>query len=191
MLTYTFRSYGAIVESSHAELVRDVRCDLPKAATKLRKIRQQIQRDRENAAERAALMTKAEAKLAAAIAAAHDGQLPSGAEAATKTKGEERRTFREAMRRRIREVAAILKLSEEQIEWPLTLKHREIGRFCLEHGVQAEWLLEGRGRIFKDDPIEVGPNMTGAEFAEVVRTLPIADQQAIAVKLREFAERRQ
>ncbi|MGY3239978.1 hypothetical protein ACVMAJ_006868 [Bradyrhizobium sp. USDA 4448] len=32
--------------------------------------------------------------------------------------------------------------------------------------------------------------MTGAEFAEVVRTLPIADQQAIAAKLRQLAERR-
>ncbi len=70
----------------------------------------------------------------------------------------------------------------------MTLRHREIGRFCLERGIQAEWLLEGRGRTFRDDPIEVGPNMTGAEFVEF--TLPIADQQAISAELRQIAERR-
>ena len=94
----------------------------------------------------------------------------------------------EAMRQRIREVAAILKLSEEQIARPLTLRHQEIGGFCLGHGIQAEWLLEGRRRIFKGDPIEVGPNMTGAEFAEVVRTLPKSAQQEIEAKLREMVQ---
>jgi hypothetical protein len=39
--------------------------------------------------------------------------------------------------------------------------------------------LEVKGRIFMKDPIRLGPNSTGAEFAAVVRTLPEAKQQMI------------
>lgn len=67
MLTYAFRSYDSIMASSEAELARDVRCDTNKAATKLFKIRRQIQRDRELAAAREALLTVVEARLAAAL----------------------------------------------------------------------------------------------------------------------------
>jgi hypothetical protein len=81
-------------------------------------------------------------------------------------------------------------LSDEEIKPALTLKHREIARFSEQHGVNMEWLLEGKGRIFKTDPITVNPNMTGSEFAAVVRTLPAAEQRLIEAKLREMARKR-
>jgi hypothetical protein len=55
-----------------------------------------------------------------------------------------RREFNEAMRRRIRDVAASRGLSDEEIEPALTLKHQEIARFSVRHGVNIEWLLEGK-----------------------------------------------
>jgi hypothetical protein len=70
MHTFVFRSYDLIIASSEVELVRDVRQDPHKAATKLRNIREQLRRDREHAAARAVLLTKAEARLSAAIAVA-------------------------------------------------------------------------------------------------------------------------
>jgi Mg/Co/Ni transporter MgtE len=42
-----------------------------------------------------------------------------------------------------------------------------------------EWLLEGKGRIFQKDRITLNQNMTAAELAAVVRTLPEAEQQTI------------
>jgi hypothetical protein len=62
---------------------------------------------------------------------------------------EERHKFKEAMRQRIREIAAARNLSDEDIEPTLKLKHEEIGRFCLAHGVSIGWLLEGEGDVFK------------------------------------------
>ncbi|MBR1086449.1 hypothetical protein JQ621_03065 [Bradyrhizobium manausense] len=70
MHTFVFRSYELIITSPEADLVRDVRCDVHKARTKLRKIREQMDADRKHAAARADLLTKAEAKLSAAIAQA-------------------------------------------------------------------------------------------------------------------------
>jgi hypothetical protein len=61
-----------------------------------------------------------------------------------------RREFKEAMRRRIRDVAASRDLSDEEIRPALRLKHEEIARFSERHGVTIEWLLEDKGRIFKD-----------------------------------------
>jgi hypothetical protein len=90
-----------------------------------------------------------------------------------------RREFKEAMRQRIRDIAASRNLSAEDIKGVMTLKHHEIARFTEVHGVNLEWLLEGRGRIFEKDPIRLNPNSTGAEFAAVVRTLPEAKQQMI------------
>ena len=55
------------------------------------------------------------------------------------------RKFKEAMRQRIREVAASRDLSDEEIKPALTLKHQEIARFSEQHGVSIHWLLEGRG----------------------------------------------
>jgi hypothetical protein len=40
------------------------------------------------------------------------------------------------------------------------------------------------------DPIELSPNMTGSEFASVVRTLPLADQRKIEAKAREILSNR-
>ena len=102
-----------------------------------------------------------------------------------------RREFKEAMRRRIRDVAASRDLSDEEIKPALTLKHQEIARFSEQHGVNIEWLLEGKGRIFKNDPITLSPNMTGSEFAAVVRTLPADGQRAIEAKIGEILEERQ
>jgi hypothetical protein len=59
-----------------------------------------------------------------------------------------RREFKEAMRRRIRDVAASRDLSDDEIKPALTLKHEEIANFSEQHGVSIEWLLEGKGRIF-------------------------------------------
>jgi hypothetical protein len=100
-----------------------------------------------------------------------------------------RREFKEVMRRRIRDIAGSRDLSDEEIKPALTLKHQEIARFSERHGVNIEWLLEGRGRVFKKDPITVNPNMTGGEFAAVVRTLPAADQRSIEARLREMARK--
>ncbi|SHH17293.1 hypothetical protein SAMN05443248_3948 [Bradyrhizobium erythrophlei] len=97
-----------------------------------------------------------------------------------------RREFKEAMRQRIREIAASRDLSDEEIKPVLRLKHEEVGRFTEKHGVNLAWLLEGKGRIFKKDPIRLGPTMTGDEFAAVVATLPMADQQATSAMMREM-----
>ena len=60
-----------------------------------------------------------------------------------------RREFKEAMRQRIRDIAASRDLSDEEIRPVLKLKHHEIACFSEAHGVSLEWLLEGKGRIFK------------------------------------------
>jgi hypothetical protein len=60
-----------------------------------------------------------------------------------------RREFKDAMRQRIRDIAASRDLSDEEIRPVLKLKHHEIGNFTEKHGVNLEWLLEGKGRIFK------------------------------------------
>jgi hypothetical protein len=62
---------------------------------------------------------------------------------------EERRAFKEAMRQRIREIAATLNLSDDCIRPVLSLKHRHIGEFVQAYGVSCDWLLEGRGNVFK------------------------------------------
>jgi hypothetical protein len=101
-----------------------------------------------------------------------------------------RREFKEAMRQRIRDIAASRDLSDEEIKPALTLKHHEIANFTEKHGVNFEWLLEGKGRIFEKDPIRLGPNMTGGELAAVVATMPMADQQAIRATVREILQER-
>lgn len=99
-----------------------------------------------------------------------------------------RREFKDAMRQRIRDIAASRDLSDEEIKPALTLKHHEIGKFTEKHGVNLEWLLEGKGGIFKKDPIRLSPNMTGDGFAAVVATMPMADQQAIRTKIAQIAQ---
>jgi hypothetical protein len=61
-----------------------------------------------------------------------------------------RRAFKDAMRQRIRDIAASRDLSDEEIKPVLKLKHHEIANFTEVHGVNLEWLLEGKGRIPDD-----------------------------------------
>jgi hypothetical protein len=99
-----------------------------------------------------------------------------------------RREFKDAMRQRIRDEAASRDLSDEESKPVLKLKHHEIAEFTEKHGVNIEWLLEGKGRIFKKDPIRLSPNSTGAEFAAGVATMPMADQQAIRTMVRDLSQ---
>jgi hypothetical protein len=92
-----------------------------------------------------------------------------------------RREFKEAMRQRIRDIAASRDLSDEEIKPVLKLKHEEVGRFTETHGVNLGWLLEGKGRIFKKDQ---------QDLAAVVATMPMADQQAIRATIREILQER-
>jgi hypothetical protein len=63
-----------------------------------------------------------------------------------------RREFKEAMRQRIREIAASHDLSDEEIRPVLKLKYQEIANFTEKHGVNLAWLLEGKGQIFESGP---------------------------------------
>lgn len=101
-----------------------------------------------------------------------------------------RREFKQAMRQRIRDIAASRDLSDEEIKPALTLKHLEIARFSQQHGVNLEWLLEERGSVFETDPIRIGPNMTGKELVAVLATLPQDDQEMIKAMLRQMSEKR-
>lgn len=65
----------------------------------------------------------------------------------------ERRAFREAMRQRIRDIAAARDIPASDIKSALSLRHQKIGEFVEKHGVRLEWLLEGRGRVFKERPM--------------------------------------
>jgi hypothetical protein len=85
MHNLVFRSYSLIVEAPEAELVRDVQINTDKAKVKLRKIREQIVIDRDRAAARADMMTKAEAKLSAAIELAKVSEQGTGTGAGRET----------------------------------------------------------------------------------------------------------
>jgi hypothetical protein len=97
-----------------------------------------------------------------------------------------RRAFKEAMRQRIREIAASRDLSDEEIRPVLSLKHQRVAEFVDKHGVNFKWLYEGMGSIFKTGPklLEVGNPAT------VVATMPEADQQAIRATVREILQER-
>ena len=71
----------------------------------------------------------------------------------------------------------------------MTLKHHEIAKFTERHDVNPEWLLEGKGRIFKKGKIQPNP-MSGVEFAALVRTLPEAEQRKIEAVIDLFLEDR-
>jgi hypothetical protein len=62
------------------------------------------------------------------------------------------RDFQEAMRQRIRDIAASRDLPDEEIRPALSLKHQEIATFAEKHGVDFGWLLEGKGQTFKSGP---------------------------------------
>jgi hypothetical protein len=99
---------------------------------------------------------------------------------------EHRRNFKEAMRRRIKDIAAARDIPDDEIRPVLSLRHRLIGEFATKYSVNLGWLFEGKGRIFKKDPIRLSPD----EFATAVTTLPMADQQAISTMLREMVQER-
>jgi hypothetical protein len=63
-----------------------------------------------------------------------------------------RSEFKEVMRQRIRDIAASRDLSDEEIKPVLKLNHAEIAEFTEKHGVNLEWLLGARGRIFESRP---------------------------------------
>jgi DNA-binding transcriptional MerR regulator len=154
--------------------------DVGKAKSKLNAIRRQLEQDRKHAATRAELLTSCETKLSAAIDAAQSLSGPAAEVKPRRTNSEamaRRREFGEAMRRRIRIIALLRDLSVEEIKPALTLKHHEIAKFTERHGVNPEWLFEGRGRVFKNDP----PNSSrsSAELAALVHTLPEAQQRKI------------
>jgi hypothetical protein len=83
--------------------------------------------------------------------AAHPTKRTGNVEACAKRRAQTR-TFKEAMRQRIREIAASLNLSDVQIGPALKLKHEAIGCFCQTHSVNIGWLLEGIEPIFKAWP---------------------------------------
>jgi hypothetical protein len=60
-----------------------------------------------------------------------------------------RREFKDATRQRIRDIAASLDLSDEEIKPALKLKHHDIAEFTEKHVVNLDWLLGGGGQIFK------------------------------------------
>ena len=70
MHTYLFRSREALLEADEAELIRDVCCDINKAQTKLKKIRERIESLQEYAVNELQLLTAADTKLSSAIVAA-------------------------------------------------------------------------------------------------------------------------
>jgi hypothetical protein len=61
-----------------------------------------------------------------------------------------RREFKEAMRQRIKDIAASRDLSDEEIKPALSLKHHEIAEFTEKHGVNLGWLLEGKGAMVRE-----------------------------------------
>ena len=70
MHTFAFRSLKLILESDETDLVRDVRFDIDKAQTKLKKTRRRLKGLQEQTAAQVKLLTAAETKLAAAIVVA-------------------------------------------------------------------------------------------------------------------------
>lgn len=61
----------------------------------------------------------------------------------------ERRNFKEAMRRRIKDIAAARDIPDDEIRPVLSLRHHLIGDFAEKYGVNLGWLLEGEGKIFR------------------------------------------
>jgi hypothetical protein len=58
-------------------------------------------------------------------------------------------------------------LRRRQIERSPAAKHREIANFTEAHCVNLEWLLEGRGPIFKKDIREIVRAVLDEELAPI------------------------
>jgi hypothetical protein len=57
---------------------------------------------------------------------------------------EQRRNFKEAMRRRIKEFAASRDIPDDEIRPVLSLRHHHIAKFVETYNVSLDWLLEGK-----------------------------------------------
>jgi hypothetical protein len=62
---------------------------------------------------------------------------------------EQRRNFKDAMRQRIKDIAASRDIPDDEIRRVLSLRHHHIAKFVTTYNVSLDWLLEGRGPIFK------------------------------------------
>jgi hypothetical protein len=72
-----------------------------------------------------------------------------------------RREFKEAMRRRIRDVPHPAVFPMRRSSPALTLKQKEIARFSKKHGVSFGWLLEGKGHIYRGGGCELMDILNG------------------------------
>jgi hypothetical protein len=70
MQTFVFRSYDLIAEADEAELLHDVRQDIPKAETKLRKAKEALRAKRKRYGLEIEMLEIVETKLSAALVAA-------------------------------------------------------------------------------------------------------------------------
>jgi hypothetical protein len=103
----------------------------------------------------------------------------------------QKREVRDAIRTRIRDVAATRDLSDEEIKPAMTTKHFELVQFAHKYAVNIEWLITGNGCIFKKDRAKRPQSraMTGKEFAEVLIMLPEDEQRLMMAKLTELASK--
>jgi hypothetical protein len=146
MHTFAFRSYGMIVEADNAHLVRDVCCDIDKAQTKLKAIRRRLKGAQEQAAAQIAMLTTADTKLTAAIAAA---LLSRGTRAdpprQKRDHVEENRKWKAAFRERVTRYAEQHGIDKGELAWLGRIKHYDIAAFAERHRLSYHWLLEGEG----------------------------------------------
>jgi hypothetical protein len=82
-----------------------------------------------------------------AFLASHPVRQTKSAEAKART-----RAFKEAMRQRIREVASLRQIPDDEIKSVLGLKHHAVAAFGEAHGLNYGWLLEGEGEMFRRGP---------------------------------------
>jgi hypothetical protein len=53
------------------------------------------------------------------------------------------------VRQRIRDIAAARDIPDDEIRPVLNLRHHQIAKFVETYNVSLDWLLEGKGRIFR------------------------------------------
>jgi hypothetical protein len=82
-----------------------------------------------------------------AFLASHPVRQTKSAEAKARS-----RAFKEAMRQRIREVAALRQIPDDEIKPVLGLRHHAVAAFGEAQGLNYGWLLEGEGEMFRCGP---------------------------------------
>jgi hypothetical protein len=96
----------------------------------------------------------------------------------------QKREMRDAIRTRIRDVAASLDLSDDEIKPAMTTKHFELIQFTQKYAVNIEWLITGKGRIFEKDGAKQPPcTMKGEDLAAAICKLPDKEQRLMLAKL--------